>query len=276
MMGSTVSVAFLGIDGSGKSSLAHSLASALADKGVTVSFSGWRPSLEGMSGWRGDSVRELWVETFRLLVGATPLSAQEIPDNYRDWVVGDWEGRLNAAAGARGSSVGALAAAFVEIAGAVLQREPVTDDTRVRIVDSFPYKYSIKDLIIARSLGEVPPNLLESTRQAVRLVYETPWMQPDIGFMIRVKPETALARLQQRGPLNIVEDLRLAGQPGVPGFHAMQRACADEFEHAASAWNWNPFDNEDNFESTRLDFLELALPLVERALGDKEDSCAIS
>lgn len=275
-MRSTVSVAFLGIDGSGKSSLAGSLAAALADRGIPASLSGWRPSLEGMSGWQGDALRELWVETFRLLFGGTPALARDIPDNYRDWVAGDWEGRLTTAEEVRASGVGALAAALVEMSGAVLQREPATDDCHVRIVESFPYKYSVKDLIIARSLGELPPNLLDSTHQAIRSVYETPWMQPDIGFMLRVTPEVARARVQQRGPFSVVEDLRLAGRPGLPGFLEMQRACADEFEHAAAAWTWNTFDNEGDLESARLDFLELALPLVERALSEMEHSRAIS
>ena len=159
-MSQGLTVAFLGIDGIGKSTLCRAFEERVRDSGQEVVTVTWRSALEETAGpWPAVPLQQLWLESFRTLYGAGLRDGEplDIPRGYDDWRDHDWERHLAAEPVMGNKASGALAAAFVEIAGNVLLASEVTRKALARgaivVQESYPIKHVLKELAVAERPG---------------------------------------------------------------------------------------------------------------------------
>lgn len=240
-------ISFLGVDGIGKTTLATALAEDLTERGLAVVQTSWRRSLgTAETPWPGVALRQLWLETFRLIYanargGDGPIA---LPADFRDWAHDAWEDRLAETAVSGVRPVGPLAAALVELAGNVVYFaeviRPAIDDGKIVLLDTFPYKHVLKELTLARHTAtrEGTP-LIDSLDRFMTDFFGDPSMQPQIGVFVDGPLELAYAwRTSQNGRVGLLEDLRAAGLHGESSFVAMQQATATRFREVAQRWGW--------------------------------------
>jgi hypothetical protein len=280
-----VSVALMGIDGAGKTSLAGHLRRAFEGVGIECVEVGRKPAVRAAgAAFPGPSLERLWLESWRLLFGGghadgRPVDAA-VPGQFTrmssDEIVYQLPERVT---GVRRS--GPLASLWTEYTIDQLVRaeavEPVLARGAVALSDGFGFKGAAKVLGIARRLVDdtVTDAVLDRTAALVRMAYSDPFLQPDLGFLLDADPERSYGwRLSQSGRMGPAEDLWLAGRSGVESFVELQRSVAADLRSAATEWGWTvlPVDGRPQDETaTEAVRIALAHPHVQRCANSRLD-----
>jgi len=248
-----LSVALLGIDNAGKSTLARALHEEISHRGIVSKLVGWRDYLatptDRTCPYPRRDLEQLWVQKWSLLVGGScsPSGAPtQIPRTFKEFWEGKEELMLNGAALEGVHASGPAAAAWLELAATVLlQAEHIEPQLRagsIIIQESFGFKQAVKELIMARELssaGHFDTSLTEHI-DTLMMIFGSKFLQPDIGVFVQCPPRLACSwRMGQSGEFGILEDLTVAGQKGEAGFLRLQEACDQVFEAAARRWGWS-------------------------------------
>jgi hypothetical protein len=255
MGGRGVSVALMGIDGAGKTSLLRYLGQALAEIGVESVDASKKPAIGAArlaGGFPARSLERLWLESWRLVLGgghAGEVSVDTvIPLQFTDetrvasgWIVDALPAEV---VGVRRS--GPVASALNELTlDQVIQAEitgPALERGAVAFVDGFGFKPAIKNICIAREITDdsMSDDALDQFESIIHTAYSVPFLQPDIGFLLDADPVRSYEwRMRQDGRLGTGEDLWLAGRTGRTAFLALQTALAAKLRAAAAGWGWH-------------------------------------
>jgi len=245
------SIALLGIDGAGKSSLITPLREALHGAGKDTVQVGWKAALAEGAGddtYPGVSLQQLYVEAWRLFFAGSTVSGghavdQLLPRHYSDFEQSTVMAELDGPpVGTKPS--GLLASAMVEFTvDYVLQAEvvrPAMRDGRVTVADGFGFKNVTKVLRLA---GELPGggelrDALDSLIEFVGSAYSSPFLQPSIGIFLDVAPEMAYEWRMRQGGLGFGEDYGVAGRSGRDSYLDLQTTMSNEYRRMARDWGW--------------------------------------
>lgn len=243
-------LSFLGVDGIGKSTLARAIADELERLGATVRFVSWRSYIEekDQPAWPSEALQQLWLETFRLLHGGSRHDGQwlSLPRNYGEWRDEDWEERLGDLDLTAADPSGPLAAALVELAGNFLFSSqvirPMAASGEFVVQETFPFKHTLKEVLIARQLAGGDPAQLAAVARVEAFLetsFASPQLHPDVGILLDGPVELAYQwRMAQNGRIGLLEDYGAAGDRGKDSFLALQRQTAEVFREASQSWGW--------------------------------------
>ncbi|MFL6129071.1 MAG: hypothetical protein ACJ73E_08390 [Mycobacteriales bacterium] len=279
-------VALLGIDGTGKSTLAAGLAERCEQVGQPVRMVSWRRLVESPTepaGWPKDSLQNLWLEIFRLYYGGATLDggARQMPESYGELVAGGGTEQLHDAAVEGIRAHGPLAAALLEIAGNILlQRDAIrrlVAEGCLVIQESYGFKHVVKELLLVE---ELDPALAGEAALTLRFAHDFFGRAcvPDVGVLVAGDPELALRwRTAEAGRTGVFENFSVAGEDPAASFLALQARCAAIFEDFAAEHGWLRFQVHDGPPERNRDRLLAALaatPLGEAlrlgAVGEPE------
>ena len=247
-------VALLGIDGTGKSTLAAGLAERCAQVGQPVRTLSWRRLVESPAepaGWPRDSLRNLWFEIFRLYYGGATIDrgARDMPSSYDDLAARGGTEHLHDSAVEGIRAHGPLAAALLEIAGNVLlQRDTIRQwvaEGYLVLQESYGFKHVVKELLLAE---ELDPTLAAEAALTLRFAHELfgRVCVPDVGVLVRGDPAMALKwRTAQAGRTGVFENFSVAGADPAGSFLDMQGRCAAAFDAFAADHGWLRFEMRD-------------------------------
>ena len=251
-MSSGLSIALMGIDGAGKSTLVSALRRTLEAEGREVVPVTWEAAVAEHGGDRTayplSSLEVLGVEGWRLM-----YVAPDHPDStvYRDLP------RMLAELGPKGmiaslppdpvhgSQSAVVTSALLELTGhQLLQAEvavPALARGAVVLNDGFGFKNVVKVLRMAQLMpGPIPHDHLELLVEQARRTFSAGFLQPDVGLLLDADPELTYGwRIGQQRSLGPAEDLSLAGRPGRESYLEFQAAMAVEFRRMATAWGWH-------------------------------------
>jgi hypothetical protein len=189
MGGRGVSVALMGIDGAGKTSLLRYLGQALAEIGVESVDASKKPAIGAArlaGGFPARSLERLWLESWRLVLGgghAGEVSVDTvIPLQFTDetrvasgWIVDALPAEV---VGVRRS--GPVASALNELTlDQVIQAEitgPALERGAVAFVDGFGFKPAIKNICIAREITDdsMSDDALDQFESIIHTAYSFP------------------------------------------------------------------------------------------------------
>ena len=247
-------VALLGIDGTGKTTLAEGLAERCAQVGQPVRTVSWRRLVESPTepaGWPKDSLQNLWLEIFRLYYGGATLDggARTMPGSYGELVAAGGTEHLHDADVAGVRAHGPLAAALLEIAGNILlQRDAIerwVAEGCVVIQESYGFKHVVKELLLVE---ELDPALAAEAALTLRFAQDFfgRVCMPDVGVLVAGDPELALRwRTAEAGRTGVFENFSVAGEDPGASFLALQSRCTAIFADFAAAHGWLRFDVQD-------------------------------
>ncbi|HZB47730.1 MAG TPA: hypothetical protein VE547_01440 [Mycobacteriales bacterium] len=247
-------VALLGIDGTGKTTLAEALAERCAQAGRPVRTVSWRRLVESPTqpaGWPKDSLQNLWLEIFRLYYGGATLDggARTMPGSYDELVAAGGTEHLHDATVEGVRAHGPLAAALLEIAGNVLlQRDAIerwVAEGCVVIQESYGFKHVVKELLLVE---ELDPGLAAEAALTLRFARDFfgRVCVPDVGVLVAGEPALALRwRTAEAGRTGVFENFSVAGEDPGASFLALQSRCTAIFDDFAAAHHWLRFEVED-------------------------------
>ena len=246
-------LAFLGIDGMGKTTLSTALRARCEAIGQPVRVVSWRRFIEsdGEPAWPQDNLRNLWFEIFRLYYGGATLDggARDMPRSYEDLNARGGTEHLAGAEvrGLRGH--GPLAAALLEVTGNVLLQRDVIErwvaEGFLVLQESYGFKHVVKELLLTE---EVDPALAPEVATTLRFATDFFGRHcvPDVGVHVTGDPSLALAwRTAQTGSTSPFENYSIAGADPDDSFLAMQARCADVFAGFAAAHGWTTLEMRD-------------------------------
>jgi len=250
-------ISFLGIDGIGKSTLCRAFEKHARDAGAEVVTVTWRSALEEVeTPWPAVPLQQLWLESFRTLYGAGTRGGKtlDIPRDYERWEAEGWEKQLASAPVLHNRAAGALAAAFVEIAGNVILASEVTHKAVARgaivVQESYPIKHVLKELAVAQRLADrgqgtddpaAPAigELVTAVRGLLDLIFGSSLLRPDIGVLVDGPSDYAYRwRTAQNGAVGALEDFGAAGERSRQSFSDLQDETARLFREYANSWGW--------------------------------------
>ena len=223
-------VALLGIDGTGKTTLAEALAERCAQAGRPVRTVSWRRLVESPTqpaGWPKDSLQNLWLEIFRLYYGGATLDggARTMPGSYDELVAAGGTEHLHDATVEGVRAHGPLAAALLEIAGNVLlQRDAIerwVAEGCVVIQESYGFKHVVKELLLVE---ELDPGLAAEAALTLRFARDFfgRVCVPDVGVLVAGEPALALRwRTAEAGRTGVFENFSVAGEDPGASFLAL-------------------------------------------------------
>lgn len=250
MADSGFSIALMGIDGAGKSTLVSELTRVLRGEGREVVPVTWETAVSAFgdkSGYPLATLEMLGVEGWRLMYAAP---------GRPDWTVYEDIPRWIAESGPRGmlgmlpvDPVGGhqaalVTSAMIELTGhQLLQAEvvvPALARGAVTLCDGFGYKNVVKVLRMAQLMpGPYPAATLDGLLDCALRTFGDPFMQPTVGLLLDADPQLTYEwRIAQDRRLGPAEDLSLAGRPGRESYVEFQTGLAAEFRAAATAWGW--------------------------------------
>jgi hypothetical protein len=247
-------VALLGIDGTGKTTLAAGLAERCEQVGQPVRTVSWRRLVESATepaGWPKDSLQNLWLEIFRLYYGGATLDggARTMPGSYEELVARGGTEHLHDAEVAGVRPHGPLAAALLEVAGNILlQRDAIerwVAEGCVVIQESYGFKHVVKELLLVE---ELDPALAAEAALTLRFAHDFfgRVCVPDVGVLVAGDPELALRwRTAEVGRTGVFESFSVAGEDPAASFLALQSRCTAIFEEFATEHGWLRFDVHD-------------------------------
>ncbi|MGE7391102.1 hypothetical protein ACQKM2_37105 [Streptomyces sp. NPDC004126] len=258
-MATGLTVAFLGMDGIGKSTLCRAFEERMRAAGQEVVTIAWRSVLpQADAPWPAVALQQLWLETFRCLYGGGLRGGERIdlPRDYPSWEAGGHEKELAAEPVHENSAAGALAAAFVEIAGNVILASEVAGPALRRgavvVQESYPLKHVLKELMVARRLadaqdGDRTAELTEFLYDALTSVFGSALLQPDVGILIDGRAADAYRwRTAQKGAIGALEDYGPAGERSEDSFLTMQEETAGVFRAVTEKWGWIRHEVDDS------------------------------
>lgn len=249
-------VGILGLDGAGKTTVAHGLTARLADQGYKSEFLRWRDIAAQVDRveFPHITLRQLLVETWRSRYGgaedASSLRVQHGPPLYEDFTRAKLEQDGTVSPVGVHRSGMATSAMLEFVADMLIQAEFINESAssgRIVVTESFGYKNVMKVLRVA---GEVPHDdlsgeIIARMRDFITDCYSTRYMQPDIGIFLRVTPEECYRRITaRRGGVGPVEDMGFAGRAGRTSFMELQSALLAEYERMATQWGWHIVDGD--------------------------------
>lgn len=257
-----ISLALMGIDGAGKTTLARALSKELADRGVEVVDVTWAGAVGALpAGHPRTSIEQLGVEGWRLFYAGRTIDGhpveEAVPRLFADFGASDLPRRIGEAEG-RPHQSGVVVSALVELAGHYLLHSavagPVIARGGVALNDGFGLKNVLKCLRLAEQMpgGEVPAASLRALAEQVTAVFSDPFLQPDLGFLLDADPVLSYEwRMAQNGRLGAGEDLEFAGRPGRESYLSLQGGLAAEYRAAATRWGWHvlPVDGRPQEET---------------------------
>ncbi|MFJ2778094.1 dTMP kinase [Kitasatospora sp. NPDC087315] len=258
-------VGILGLDGSGKTTVAHGLTERLENQGHESEFVRWRDIAARLDRVEFPhlTLRQLLVETWRTRYGGatdeSSLRVQHGPPLYEDFTLA----RLEQAGSAYPVDVhrsGVMASALLEfVADMLIQAEFFNASVargRVVVTDSYGYKNIMKVLRVANAIpsDDISKDLIARVSTFISDAYSSHFMQPDIGVFLRVTPEECYKRVTaQRGGVGPVEDMGFAGRAGRSSFLELQGALLVEYEQMAAKWGWHVLDVDEASPAEVLD-----------------------
>ena len=247
-------VALLGIDGTGKTTLAEALAERCAQVGQPVRTVSWRRLIESPTepaGWPKDNLQNLWLEIFRLYYGGATLDggARTMPGTYEELGAAGGTEHLHDARLEGVRAHGPLAAALLEIAGNVLlQRDAIerwVAEGCVVIQESYGFKHVVKELLLVE---ELDPGRAAEAALTLRFAHDFfgRVCVPDLGVLVAGDPELALRwRTAESGRTGVFENFAVAGEDPRASFLALQSRCVEIFDEFAAAHGWLRFEVRD-------------------------------
>lgn len=258
------SIALIGIDGAGKTSLMGPLRDALMQRGFTVAEVNWQNALRTTGpDYPGISLEQLHVEAWRLFFADGVADGrkidQEIPRAYSEFTTsGVLESLAGTPQGARQS--GLVGSALVEFAVEyLLQAEfvrPTMAEGKVTISDGFGFKNVTKVLKLAgempQSVRSIPRESLDVLVGAVRAAYASPFLQPTLGILLDADPALTYDwRTRQAGGLGFGEDYSVTGRSDRDSYVELQTYMAEQYRSAAAEWGWQvvPVDGRPQRET---------------------------
>jgi len=257
-----VYVALLGLDGSGKTTVAHGLIERLAAQGHKSKYMNWREILDQTD--RRDfphvSVRQLLVEIFRTRYGgATDAESRRVqhgPVSYEDFKHEKLDPGPVYPDDAR--RTGMVASAIVEFATELLIHTVVDEhlsNGSVLVRDGFPVRNAMKVLRVAAEVqtGDVPDDFIAKTADFITEACSHQFLQPDVGVFMKVRPEECYRRITARGGVGPFEDMGFAGRAGLSSFIELQGALLAEYEEMATSRGWHIVDMSDSSPAEALD-----------------------
>jgi thymidylate kinase len=246
-------VALLGLDGSGKTTIARGLIGRLEEHGLKPSLVRWRDIADepDRMDFPRPSLRQFWMETARTRYGggtdAPSLRVQHGPTVYDEFKRGGFDRGPAYPVGVRRSGV--VASAMLEvIADMLIHTEVINEqvaDGDIVLTESFGYKDIVKVLRVAAEIpGEdVPEAFVTRMIEFVADAYASDFLQPDIGIFLKVGPEECYRRITaQREGVGPTEDLGFAGRTGRSSFMDLQGPLFAEYERLAVQWGWHVVD----------------------------------
>ncbi|MER8766419.1 MULTISPECIES: hypothetical protein [unclassified Mesorhizobium] len=254
-------IAFLGIDGIGKSTLINSLVPILHSRGYSPKVVTWRRAMrESDNPFVRDTLRDLYVGTFRTMFGWADRERSEaeiwklFPSESQVFIDTGVENTLGNLSLTSNATAGLLATALVELAGNFFLKHNEIDRSKtghdIIIQETFGYKHIVKELLIAREIiGENEESFAASIVQNFLDLAERcfmAWLQPTYGFFVRGSPQLAYEwRLKQSGRVGVIEDFGLASQHGRDSFVNLQTACDGIFAGYAAKCGWPVIEMQD-------------------------------
>jgi hypothetical protein len=243
-------VAFLGIDGIGKSSLARMLVDELRGMGIPIELVAWREQM--VTDPRPNvaaALQELWVESWRLIFLGSEEAAS-MPRTFAGFEEDGWEDRFADVNLASNPPAGPLASAWLELCGQALVHyeviQPLRDQGTWAIEESYGFKLVVKELLSARALAD-DPRLRAEIDFALSIVPELYRRRaPDLGVFVSGPVEMAYRwRLAEAGATRSMEDMGAVGQKGWEGFEALQSESNRMFRELAQGESWLTLEMED-------------------------------
>ncbi|GGK72815.1 hypothetical protein [Mangrovihabitans endophyticus] len=272
-IGRGVHVALLGLDGSGKTTVARGLVDRLAAQGHKPKFMRWHDILDQVD--RGDfpyvTVRQLLVEIWRTRYGgatdAHSLRVQHGPPSYEDFKRARLDPGPVYPVDAHRS--GMVASAMLEFVTEMLIHTEVVEkylsSGRIVVRDGFAYRNAMKVLQVANEIprDDIPDDFIARAIEFVSETCSSPFLQPDVGVFMKVAPEECYRRIVARGGVGPFEDMGFTGKAGPSSFIELQGALHEEYERAATKWGWHIVDINECSPAEALDAVaEIAIAHV--------------
>ncbi|CCN85937.1 hypothetical protein VIBNISFn27_p10092 [Vibrio nigripulchritudo SFn27] len=247
-------IAFLGMDGIGKSTLCRKLSDILTDFGYDVEVVSWTKYCnESEKSYNRDTLRELYVGTFKMMYGSATTDTGPFtsffPNGIDQFFDEQTSETLNNRSVHSNSEFSMLGAALVELAGNFALRQhvisPALDEGKFVIQETFGYKHIVKQLILARELALVNGTYTDDFKQSLKSFSDLNFqlfstiLAPRNGVVVTGTPELAKQwRFAQSGGANSTEDLALAGSREPDSYERMQNECNLEFIRYAENLKW--------------------------------------
>jgi hypothetical protein len=247
-----LSIALMGIDGAGKSTLVSELRRVFGAEGREVVPVTWEAAVAAAGGDRTGypvaTLEMLGVEGWRLMYAAPGRPERRFYEDIPRWIAE--EGPRGMIAKLPTDPVGGHQAALVtsallEMVGhQLVQAEvvvPALERGAVTLCDGFGFKNVVKVLRMAQLMpGAFPASTLDMLLDCALRTFGDPFMQPRIGLLLDADAQLTYGwRISQERRLGPAEDLSLAGRPGRESYLEFQAGLAKEYRAAAEAWGWH-------------------------------------
>jgi thymidylate kinase len=252
MADSGLSIALMGIDGAGKSTLVSELRRALGAGGREVLPVTWESTVASFDGDRTGypmaTLEMLGIEGWRLMYAAPAHPDLTAYEDIPRWLTEEGpRGMLDRlpADPVGGHQAAVVTSALLEMTGhQLIQAEvvmPALARGAVTLCDGYGYKNVVKVLRMAQLMpGPFPAATLDMLLDCALRTFGDPFMQPDIGLLLDADAALTYGwRIAQERRLGPAEDLSLAGRPGRESYLEFQAGLAKEYRAAAEAWGWH-------------------------------------
>ncbi|MFL6129083.1 MAG: hypothetical protein ACJ73E_08450 [Mycobacteriales bacterium] len=250
MTDSGLSIALMGIDGAGKSTLVSELRRVFGARGREVVPVTWEAAVSAA----GDRTRYpaatlelLGIEGWRLMYAAPRHPERTYYEDIPRWIAEEGPrgmlGRLPTDP-VGGHQAALVTSALIEMTGhQLVQAEvvvPALARGAVTLCDGFGYKNVVKVLRMAQLMpGPFPAATLDMLLDCALRTFGDPFMQPTVGLLLDADARlTYQWRISQERRLGPAEDLSLAGRPGRESYLEFQAGLAKEYRAAAETWGW--------------------------------------
>jgi thymidylate kinase len=246
-----LSIALMGIDGAGKSTLVSALREALEADGRDVVPVTWEAAVTAAGGDRtgypAATLEMLGIEGWRLMYAAPGHPERRYYEDIPRWLAEEGPRGMLAKLPADpvgGHQAALVTSALIEMVGHQLVQAEVTVPALARgavtLCDGFGYKNVVKVLRMAQLIpGPFPAATLDMLLDCAQRTFGDPFMQPEIGLLLDADARLTYEwRISQERRLGPAEDLSLAGRPGRESYLEFQAGLAKEYRAAAEAWGW--------------------------------------
>ncbi|MER8119061.1 hypothetical protein [Streptomyces sp. NPDC094031] len=251
-------ISFLGVDGSGKSTIARALCKELAAAGRKVRILSRRDYLRDQpQGHVADVNRALYDAGLRSLYSFARTDEGQVlgewlPGPSEDLRASALEQKLNAARISANDPQAITAAALSEIAGSLVYYtsvvRPELDRGTVVIEETHPLKMVTKLCLIASQTASDEGHgraAVTALRSATMVLAPDPFR--DVPVLVRCDPQRAYDRLiTARGGLGVLEHHGLAGRgTGREAYMDLMVRVQEAFEDVAQSWRCVVVDSDD-------------------------------
>lgn len=245
--GGGMHVALMGIDGAGKSTLAHELAVVAERRGVAVRTVSWRSVIEpghDRATYPVQELRRLWLRSFRMYFAdalGPDGTALDLPQSYEELNSRGGTEYLNGVVVSGQPPEGPLACAWIELAANTLLHHevirPLVNDGFLVLQESYGYKHLLKLFAYADGLSHSSTSITAHCRAFARSYFGN-YLKPDLGIYVSTPPEVALRWRTSQGSLGTFETYATAGADPQQSFVRMQAETAASFDDFAAAFGW--------------------------------------